>query len=135
VLLAVLLAALWWWAWTSMRRLGDVRQRAVRLAAARPRVALIGAGLALAATVLLGPVFHPWYATWPLAVLAVATVPVGRTVWFVLPCAVASFLTLPDGTGLARYSKAPGAIAMTALVLALAVWAVRVGLARRARPS
>ncbi|WP_446216202.1 polyprenol phosphomannose-dependent alpha 1,6 mannosyltransferase MptB [Micromonospora sp. IBHARD004] len=135
LVLAVLLVALWWWAWSTLRRLNDVGQRVVRLAAARPRVALIGAGLALVATVLLAPVFHPWYATWPLAVLSVATVPVARTVWFVLPCAVASFLTLPDGTGLARYSKAPGAIAMTALVLALAVWVVRVGLARRVRPS
>ena len=69
LVLAVLLAALWWWAWSTLRRLNDVRQRAARLAAARPRVALTGAGLALAATVLLAPVFHPWYATWPLAVL------------------------------------------------------------------
>ncbi|MFE9204717.1 polyprenol phosphomannose-dependent alpha 1,6 mannosyltransferase MptB [Micromonospora sp. NPDC007230] len=132
-LLAVLLVALWWRAWTGLRRLGDVQQRAVRLAAARPRVALLGAGLALAATVLLAPVFHPWYATWPLALLAVATVSLARTVWFVAPCAVASCLTLPDGTNLARFTKAPGALLMTALIVLLLVWAVRVGLARRAR--
>ncbi|MEU5721557.1 polyprenol phosphomannose-dependent alpha 1,6 mannosyltransferase MptB [Micromonospora sp. NPDC047738] len=131
-LLAVLLVALWWRAWTGLRRLNDVRQRAVRLAVARPRVALLGAGLALAATVLLAPVFHPWYATWPLALLAVATVPLARTVWFVAPCAVASCLTLPDGTNLARFTKAPGALLMTALVVLLAVRAVRVALARRA---
>ncbi|TYB37082.1 DUF2029 domain-containing protein [Micromonospora sp. AP08] len=123
--LAVLLVLLWWRAWTALRRLGGAGQPA-----ARPRVALTGAGLALAATVLLAPVFHPWYATWPLALLAVATVAVARTVWFVAPCAVASVLTLPDGTNLARFTKAPGAILMTALVVAVVVAASR---ARRAR--
>ncbi|SCL70668.1 polyprenol phosphomannose-dependent alpha 1,6 mannosyltransferase MptB [Micromonospora chersina] len=117
--LAVLLVVLWWRAWTALRRPGDVRQ-----GTARQRVALAGAGLALAATVLLAPVFHPWYATWPLALLAVATVAVARTVWFVAPCAVASVLTLPDGTNLARFTKAPGAVLMTALVVAVVVVAV-----------
>ncbi|MEH0842261.1 polyprenol phosphomannose-dependent alpha 1,6 mannosyltransferase MptB [Micromonospora sp. CPCC 205711] len=127
VLLAVLLAVLWWRAWTSLRELNDVPQRVRRLAAARPRVALFGAGLALAATVALAPVLYPWYVTWPLAVLAVSAT---RTTWFVLPSAVAAFLALPDGTTVARYSKAPGAIAMTALLVLLAVRAVR---ARRTR--
>ncbi|NES12406.1 MULTISPECIES: polyprenol phosphomannose-dependent alpha 1,6 mannosyltransferase MptB [Micromonospora] len=125
VLLAALLVALWWWAWTALRRLGDARQRVVRLAAARPHLTLAGAGLALAATVLLAPVFHPWYAVWPLALLAVATRALARTVWFVAPAAVASVLVLPDGTNLARFTKAPGAILMTALVVGLVVWAVR----------
>ncbi|MEV2240167.1 polyprenol phosphomannose-dependent alpha 1,6 mannosyltransferase MptB [Micromonospora sp. NPDC049891] len=84
-------------------------------------VVLGGAGVALAATVVLAPVFHPWYATWPLAVLAVAAT---RTGWFVLPCALASFLALPDGTNLARLTKAPGAIAMTILVLAIVIWSL-----------
>ncbi|MEU3454160.1 polyprenol phosphomannose-dependent alpha 1,6 mannosyltransferase MptB [Micromonospora sp. NPDC006766] len=131
--LAVLLVALWWRAWTALRRLDDVRQRVARLAVARPRVTLTGAGLALAATVLLAPVFHPWYATWPLAMLAVATVSVARTVWFVAPCAVASCLTLPDGANLARFTKAPGAILMTALVVAVLIGALRAARARRAR--
>ncbi|MEG3633373.1 polyprenol phosphomannose-dependent alpha 1,6 mannosyltransferase MptB [Micromonospora palythoicola] len=87
----------------------------------RRRVVLRGAGVGLVATVVLAPVFHPWYATWPLAVLAVAAT---RTAWFVLPCALASFLALPDGTNLARLTKAPGAITMTALVLAALVWAL-----------
>ncbi|MGW9194771.1 polyprenol phosphomannose-dependent alpha 1,6 mannosyltransferase MptB [Micromonospora chersina] len=124
--LAVLLVVLWWRAWTALRRPDGDRRRS-----ARPQVALAGAGLALAATVLLAPVFHPWYATWPLALLAVATVAVARTVWFVAPCAVASVLALPDGTNLARFTKAPGAILMTALVVTVvAIAAVRV---RRAR--
>ena len=74
-------------------------------------------GAALGVTVVLAPVFHPWYTTWPLAVLAVAAT---RTVWFVLPCALASFLALPDGTNLARLTKAPGAIGMTILLLTAA---------------
>jgi alpha-1,6-mannosyltransferase len=101
--LAVVLAVLWW--------------------RARGGSALLGAGLALAATVVLAPVFHPWYATWPLAVLA-ATLP-GRTLWLVLPCAVAAALCLPDGYNLALAVKSQGAIAMTVLVVALAVRAVR----------
>nr|WP_240955480.1 polyprenol phosphomannose-dependent alpha 1,6 mannosyltransferase MptB [Micromonospora sp. HNM0581] len=84
----------------------------------RCRVVLGGAGVALAATVALAPVFHPWYATWPLAVLAVTAT---RTAWFVLPCALAAFLALPDGTNLARLTKAPGAVAMTVLLAAI-IW-------------
>jgi alpha-1,6-mannosyltransferase len=84
---------------------------------------VLAAGLALAATVVLAPVFHPWYATWPLTVLA-ATLP-GRTLWLVAPCAVAAALCLPDGYNLALATKAQGAIAMTVLIVALAVRAVR----------
>ncbi|MEH0974454.1 polyprenol phosphomannose-dependent alpha 1,6 mannosyltransferase MptB [Micromonospora sp. CPCC 205546] len=142
LLLAVAVVTLWWRAWSGLRRphqrrpgpgrpLDGVRQRAARTDAARPRVALLGAGLALAATVVLAPVFHPWYATWPLALLAVAA---RRTTWFVAPCAAAAFLTLPDGTNLARLTKAPGALAMTALAVGLAAWGLlrlrRTGAAR-----
>ncbi|WBB67139.1 polyprenol phosphomannose-dependent alpha 1,6 mannosyltransferase MptB [Micromonospora sp. WMMD812] len=129
VVLAGLLVALWWRAWAALRRLNDARQRVARLAAARSQVTLRLAGLALAATVVLAPVFHPWYATWPLALLAVAVAT--RTTWFVLPCAVASCLTLPDGTNLARFTKAPGALAMTALLLVL----LTVTVTRRLRAS
>ncbi|PZG20557.1 DUF2029 domain-containing protein [Micromonospora craterilacus] len=120
VLLAVLLLLLWWRIWSILRdRDAGAGQRRSETAT---RVTLFGAGLALAATVALAPVFHPWYATWPLAVLAVAA---ARTTWFVLPCAVASFLALPDGTNLARLTKAPGAVAMTILVVALVAWGHR----------
>jgi alpha-1,6-mannosyltransferase len=105
--LAVFLAALWW-----RSRRGNP---------------LLGAGLALAATVMLSPVFHPWYATWPLAVLA-ATLP-RDTLWLVAPCAVAAALCLPDGYNLALAVKSQGAIAMTAFVVVMAVLAAR----RRAR--
>ncbi|MEU4691046.1 polyprenol phosphomannose-dependent alpha 1,6 mannosyltransferase MptB [Actinoplanes sp. NPDC023714] len=79
------------------------------------------AGLALAATVLLAPVFHPWYALWPLAVLA-ATVR-RETLWLVAPCAVAAALCLPDGYNLALVTKAQGAVVMTVLAGCLA-WKV-----------
>ncbi|MFF0102677.1 polyprenol phosphomannose-dependent alpha 1,6 mannosyltransferase MptB [Micromonospora sp. NPDC005257] len=131
-LLAGTLIALWWWAWTALRRLDDARQRVARLTTARHRVALLGAGLALAATVLLAPVFHPWYAIWPLALLAVAAVPLAREAWFVAPCAVAALLTLPDGSNLARFTKAPGAVLMTVLVAVVGVIGVRAALRRRA---
>ncbi|KKK04592.1 polyprenol phosphomannose-dependent alpha 1,6 mannosyltransferase MptB [Micromonospora sp. HK10] len=148
-LLAVLLVALWWWAWTVLRGPGAAREPASALkpvpapmplsaaqpAVAAPRVALLGAGLALAATVLLAPVFHPWYAVWPLALLAAATRSPARTAWFVAPCALAGLLVLPDGTNLARFTKAPGAIAMTALVLAVAAAAIRAARPRPARQS
>ncbi len=118
-LLVALLVVLWWRAWSALSGLNDARQRVTRLGAARPRVVLLGAGLALAATVTLAPVFHPWYATWPLALLAVAA---ARTTWFVAPCAVAAFLALPDGTNVARLVKAPGAVAMTLLVVGAVGW-------------
>ncbi|MEV7628350.1 polyprenol phosphomannose-dependent alpha 1,6 mannosyltransferase MptB [Actinoplanes sp. NPDC089786] len=82
-----------------------------------------GAGLALVATVALAPVFHPWYLTWPLAVLA-ATLR-RDTRWLVVPCAVASVLCLPDGYNLALAAKAQGAIAMTVVVVGVVVYAVR----------
>ncbi|MFI6269166.1 polyprenol phosphomannose-dependent alpha 1,6 mannosyltransferase MptB [Micromonospora zamorensis] len=98
------------------------RVEVARVEVARPRVVLDGAALALVATVVLSPVFHPWYATWPLALLALTA---ARTTWFVLPGAVAAFLALPDGTNLARFTKAPGAVAMTALLLTVVLILLR----------
>ncbi|MET8549713.1 polyprenol phosphomannose-dependent alpha 1,6 mannosyltransferase MptB [Micromonospora zamorensis] len=132
LLLVGVLVVLWWRAWGALRGSNDARRVArvegarvegarvegARVEGARPRVVLHGAALALVATVVLSPVFHPWYATWPLALLALTAV---RTTWFVLPVVVAAFLALPDGTNLARFTKAPGAVAMTALLLTLTV--------------
>jgi len=78
---------------------------------------LLYAGLALAATVVLAPVFHPWYATWPLAVLA-ATVR-RATRWLVIPPAVGAALCLPDGYNLALATKSQGAILMTVFLIVL----------------
>ncbi len=85
--------------------------------------ALLGAGLALAATVALAPVFHPWYATWPLTVLA-ATLPRDSR-WLAVPCAAASVLCLPDGYNLALAIRTQGAVAMTLGLSASAVVALR----------
>ncbi|MEV4483513.1 polyprenol phosphomannose-dependent alpha 1,6 mannosyltransferase MptB [Micromonospora coxensis] len=111
LVLAVLLVWLWW--------------------RARTRDPLWHAGLALAATVALAPLFHPWYWVWPLAVLAATA---HRTGWFSLVALVSSFLVLADGTGLARYSKMPGAPLMTLLVIVVAVRLVRSARAAR-RPA
>ncbi|MET7946624.1 polyprenol phosphomannose-dependent alpha 1,6 mannosyltransferase MptB [Micromonospora sp. NPDC005324] len=117
LLLVGVLVVLWWRAWQTLRGSNDAR-RAAPVETTAPRVALHGAALALVATVVLSPVFHPWYATWPLALLALTA---ARTTWFVLPTAAAAFLALPDGTNLARVTKAPGALAMTALLLTVLV--------------
>jgi alpha-1,6-mannosyltransferase len=97
LLLAGILVALWW--------------------RARAGSALPGAGLALAATVLCAPVFHPWYATWPLAVLAAVR---AETRWLLVPCAFAATLTLPAGYNWALATRNEGAVAVTAGLLALA---------------
>jgi hypothetical protein len=107
VALAVVLVLLWWRA-----RHGDP---------------LLGAGLALAATVVLSPVFHPWYATWPLAILAATWSPPPDQLRrrLLIPCAVAAALTLPDGTNLALVTRFPGAVVMTVVVVVAVVATVR----------
>ena len=118
IVLAVLLVVLWLRAWRS---------------GPTPQTAVTGAGLALAATVLCGPVFHPWYATWPLAVLAASPFAESRafTMWVLIPCTVAATLTLPGGYNWAEATGLPGSLLMTAGLLALAVRAGR----RRRTPT
>ena len=94
VVLAVTLVVLWW--------------------RARLRDPLVYASYALAATVLLAPVFHPWYAVWALIPLAVTVR--RETLWLIIPPAVAAALCLPDGYNLALAVKSQGAIALTALL-------------------
>ncbi|GAB1639759.1 alpha-(1-_6)-mannopyranosyltransferase A [Krasilnikovia sp. MM14-A1259] len=103
-LLVAFLMALWW---GIASRRGDV-----------PRAALHGAALALAATVSLAPSFHPWYVTWPLVLLAATTI---HTDLIMAVAAASAFLVLPDGSGLARFAKFPGAPLMTALVVVFLV--------------
>ncbi|GLZ75727.1 hypothetical protein Afil01_05340 [Actinorhabdospora filicis] len=77
---------------------------------------------ALLAVLAFSPVFHPWYALWPMAVIAV-TMPD----W--TPARVAAvglpFLTVPDGDNLALRTKLVGAVAMSGLVIAAAVYGLR----------
>ena len=103
--LAVLLVWLWWRVWR------------------RGRDPLHGAALALAATVALSPVFHPWYALWPLVLLAVTVR--DRIGWFTGVALGASFLVFANGVALARYTKIPGAPLMTLAVIAVTVHLVR----------
>lgn len=84
----------------------------------------------LAATALLGPVFYPWYALAPLAVLAAVRVHRKMVLTATLVCA---FLTLPNGHGIPALTKAPGAFAVTAAV-AVTV-AVTIRTVRRRRPG
>nr|WP_199737059.1 MULTISPECIES: polyprenol phosphomannose-dependent alpha 1,6 mannosyltransferase MptB [Micromonospora] len=86
------------------------------------------AALALTATVALSPLFHPWYWVWPLALLAATA---HRTGWFSVVTVVSSFLVLPDGTGLPRFTKMPGAPLMTLFVIVLVVRLVRSARAER----
>jgi alpha-1,6-mannosyltransferase len=80
--------------------------------------ALAGAGLALAATVLCAPVFHPWYAIWPLTVLAATRV---ESRWLLGLCGFAATLTTPAGYNWALYTRIPGAIVVTVVLVVLAV--------------
>ncbi|MEV6630892.1 polyprenol phosphomannose-dependent alpha 1,6 mannosyltransferase MptB [Actinoplanes sp. NPDC051470] len=77
------------------------------------RAALRGAALASAAMIALAPSFHPWYVMFPLILLAVTTV---RTDLVMVVTAVAAFLVLPDGGGLVRYVKFPGAPIVTIVI-------------------
>ncbi|MDI6100240.1 polyprenol phosphomannose-dependent alpha 1,6 mannosyltransferase MptB [Actinoplanes sp. NEAU-A12] len=95
--------------------------RALR-AADREKSALQGAALGLAAFVVLSPVFHAWYALWALTLLAATTL---RTNAFMLISIAAAFLVLPDGGGLPRFVKFPGAPLMTVFLVVLLVRYVR----------
>lgn len=89
--------------------------------------ALTGAGLALAATVLCATVFQPWYAVWPLAVLAASRSADSEAFkqWVLIPCTVAATMALPAGYNWALYTRIPGSLLITAALIAVAVWAVR----------
>ena len=102
----------------------DVHQREIVLAC----------GTALAAFAVLSPVFYPWYALLPLAVLSVAvTDPRTRTA-LAATAVVLAFLVLPNGLGLAVLTKLPGALLDVALVVAAAVLIRRRRAASRCTP-
>jgi hypothetical protein len=88
----------------------------------RDRAALRGAAFGMAAVVLLSPVFHPWYLMWPLTLLAAVTIRTSAFMWITM---VAAFSVLPDGGGLPRFVKFPGAPLMTVLLIVLAVRFIR----------
>ncbi len=104
VVLAVALVAIW--------------VRALRERADPGRAALIGAAAAVVATVALAPVFLPWYTLWPLTLLAATGF---RTKVVMVITVVASFSVLPDGSGLVRSLKFPGAPLVTLYLIYLGV--------------
>jgi hypothetical protein len=95
--------------------------------AAPPGTVVAACSWVLAATALLGPVFYPWYALAPLAVLACAAAGWERA--RAIAVIVLTFLVLPNGLGIAVLTKGPGAFLALAAVIALGV------LAFRARPT
>ncbi|GGL08256.1 polyprenol phosphomannose-dependent alpha 1,6 mannosyltransferase MptB [Mangrovihabitans endophyticus] len=111
LLLAAVLLVVWW--------------RRATVAGDPVPAALHGAALAFTATVALAPSFHPWYALAPLILLAATT---RRTDLIMVITVAAALLVLPDGGGLARFVKFPGAPLMTALLIVLLV---RFGRARQ----
>jgi alpha-1,6-mannosyltransferase len=78
---------------------------------------VLASGLALAGTAILGPVFYPWYAIAPLAVLAASATEKRR--WLAVATVICTFLTLPNGLGVPVLTKAVGAFAVTAALMVL----------------
>jgi alpha-1,6-mannosyltransferase len=118
-------------AWPSpARAVGEDGGAAPTAQHAPPSTVIAACGWLLAAIAVLGPVFYPWYAITPLAVLACSTEAWGRTRAAVT--VALCFLVLPNGLSVAVLTKGPGAFAALAVVIALAVWGVR---AFRARPT
>ncbi|MFD0593623.1 hypothetical protein ACFQZ4_14825 [Catellatospora coxensis] len=78
-------------------------------------------GWVMAATALLGPVFYPWYAVAPLAVLAAAETDPRRRRWVAAGAVVCAVLTLPNGLGVPVLTKAVGAFAVTGALIVAAV--------------
>ncbi|WP_275410860.1 polyprenol phosphomannose-dependent alpha 1,6 mannosyltransferase MptB [Paractinoplanes rishiriensis] len=81
-----------------------------------------GAALACLAVIFLAPITQPWYLTWPAVLLAVTTVPAR---WFAGTVVLSMFTILPSGDGSFRYLQVPLSFVMTALVVWVAVRAVR----------
>jgi alpha-1,6-mannosyltransferase len=103
--------------------------------AVHKREIVLACGTALAAFAVLSPVFYPWYALLPLAVLSIAvTDPRTRTA-LAATAVVLAFLVLPNGLGLAVLTKLPGALLDVALVAAAAVVIRRRRAASAARPG
>jgi hypothetical protein len=109
VVLAVIVARLWW---------------AARAAAST--VEVVGrAAAALVAGVALAPVFYPWYALTAAAVLGTCAGSRTTRRWLAGGSAVLVFAVLPDGYGLAVATKVPGAVLDLAVAVAAVVWWTR----------
>ena len=99
------------------------------------REIVLACGVALAAFAVLSPVFYPWYALLPLAVLAAAVTDARARTALAVTATVLAFLVLPNGLGLAVLTKLPGALLDVALVAGAAVAIRRRRAASAARPG
>jgi hypothetical protein len=117
-LLACITAALVWRAW---------RHRHA------PRTVIVCCGATFAALSMLSPVFYPWYAITPLAILASSVTHQRARQWIAGLTVVLVFLVLPNGLGLAVLTK-PAAPAVAALVLTLG-WVIARRHLNRQQPS
>lgn len=97
--------------------------RAARVGGIRPAVE--GCGWVLLAVVALGPAVHPWYVTWPVAVLAAAGITGRPRTAIVATAAALCFLVLPDGYNLARATEPVGLVFDVLVMLGLVVVGVR----------
>lgn len=91
------------------------------------------AGWALLVLVALGPAVHPWYVTWPVAVLAAAGVAGRPRVAIVAVSAALCFLVLPDGFNLARVTEPVGLTLDVLIAVGLVALGIRRLQQRRAR--
>lgn len=94
------------------------------------RTVVAACGWVMAAAALLGPVFYPWYAMAPLAVLACAGTAFAKVRAIVTVALI--FLVLPQGLGLAALTKGPGAVGVLIAVVWLSWRAQRGGPRARA---
>lgn len=91
----------------------------------RARVVLLSCGVAFGLVALLSPVFYPWYALAPLAVLAAASLDATARGWVAGAAIGLSALILPQGLGIAVLTKLPGAYLVTLAIVVLSLRAVR----------
>lgn len=106
-------AAILVWLWVRAARRGG------------SRLVVEHCGWALLVVVVLGPAVHPWYVTWPVAVLAAAGVSGRPRAAVVTASAALCFLVLPDGFNLARVTEPVGLTLDVGVAVGLAVLAVR----------
>ena len=118
--LALIVLGLWLWA----------RGRAT------PRAVVLAGGLALLVTVLLSPVAFPWYALAALAVLGYGIVEDRWRYGLGLLTAPVMLLILPNGNGLASFTRTSGALFDLLVILAavlVAAYRTRRWLSRKSR--
>lgn len=103
----------------------------------RPRMIVACCGATFAAVAILSPVFYPWYALTPLAVLGASVVSKVGQSWLARAVVVLTLLVLPNGLGIAVLTKLPGSVLVVTGCCVLIVHWIRStgGLTRFIRPK